>query len=89
MSVDIVLKNDNTSSDALSIVRFFESYSPVTMGFGKTFLLNKNASKEIKFLAILWRRAVRAEDSFRLKKSASVSQLCGTRYSEAPRKFAS
>jgi hypothetical protein len=58
---------------------FSKASSPVTMGLGETFLLNKNAGEEIEFLAILWRRAVRAEDGFRLKESACVSQLCGTR----------
>jgi hypothetical protein len=89
MPVDIVLKDDNTSQNAFLIVRFFKSSSPVTMGLGKTFLFNKDAGEKVKFLTILWRGAVRTEDGFRLKQSASASQLCGTRYSEALRKLAS
>jgi len=53
--------------EAFLIVGFFESFSPMAMSLGEAFLLNKYAGEEIKFIAVLWRRAGRTEEGLCLK----------------------
>ena len=67
ISFDVVLQNNNTSLEAFPIVGVFKSFSPMAMSLGEAFLLNKYAGEEIKFVAVLWRRAGRTKEGLRLK----------------------
>jgi hypothetical protein len=59
----MVLKNNDTPSDALPFVPYFKGFPPKAVGLDETFLPNKNPSEEIKFLAILWRSAGQTKES--------------------------